>query len=521
MRKLRRWQNLNQHELYNMGHMLTAACIHYRATGKQDFLNIARKTADYLYQVFQPRPPELAHFCFNPSQIMGLVELYRTTGEKKYLELAEVFVDMRGSRPGGTDQNQTRVPLRKETEAVGHAVTAPYLWAGAADVYAESGDAPLMNALDRIWRNATERKMYVTGAIGSVNLGASFRRDPIHEAFGLEYELPNRVAYNETCANIANAIWNWRMLMATGDAKYADVMELVLYNSMLSGMSLDGRSFFYANPLERLGDTRPTLKNESLERWRNNTVNGASKSWCCPPNVSRMLASLHEYAYTLSKGAVWVNLYGSNRLRTKLPGGGTVVLEQKTEYPWDGAVRLAVQPGSDASFALMLRIPAWAEGSVIRVNGKPFGQPVAAGRYAEIRRNWATGDVVELELSMKPRLVVANPVVETTRNQVAVMRGPLVYCLESPDLPPGVEFHDVAIPTSIRLVPKFEKALLGGVTVLEGSARVRRGPAWAGPLYRTWTPEAAGEANIRLIPYYAWANRGISYMKVWLPRSDQ
>jgi hypothetical protein len=516
---LPRWSNLNHHELYNMGHLITAACIHFRASGKDNFLKIAVHNADYLYKVFQPRPKELAHFCFDPSQIMGLVELYRTTGEKRYLELAGIFVDMRGSQPGGSDQNQTRVRLRQETDAVGHAVTGPYLWAGTADVYAETGEKELWDALDRIWRVVTQRKMSVTGAIGAVNRGASLRGDPTHEAFGLAYELPNRIAYNETCANIAHALWNWRMLAATGEARYADVMELVLYNSMLSGMGLDGRSFFYANPLLRLADTQPMLHNESLQRWVNTTTPGASRSWCCPPNVSRMLASMHEYAYGLSPGTVWVNLYGANTLQAILPGGGRVELRQASNYPWEGGVKIRIDAAAAEPMGIRVRIPAWAERASISVNGRAAETALQPGTYAEVRRRWKAGDSLELDLPMPPRLVAANPVVESARNQVAVMRGPIVYCLESNDLPPGVNFHDVVIPSGIRLLPRYDAGLLGGVVVLEGSALAAPEANWTGTLYQTWKPAMRMEFPLRLIPYYAWANRGASYMTVWLPRA--
>jgi DUF1680 family protein len=288
-------------------------------------------------------------------------------------------------------------------------------------------------------------------------------------------------------------------------------MELVFYNSMLSGVSLDGRRFFYANPLTRRADSQPTLHNESLERWADNTVKGASRSWCCPPNVSRTLAGMHEYAYGLSEGTVWVNLYGSNTLRA-----GAIRLKQETEYPWEGTVRLTME--SAGEYALRLRIPAWAEGARIQVNHQPSPTP-AAGSYAELRRAWKAGDAVELTLPMEPRRVLADPAVEAANNHVAIMRGPLVYCLESPDLPAGVRFDQVALPDAARLTPRREPALLGGVTVLEGEAVVRPQPDFAGALYRALTPGAATRARIRLIPYYAWANRGISYMTVWIPRA--
>ncbi|HID05901.1 MAG TPA: glycoside hydrolase family 127 protein, partial [Armatimonadetes bacterium] len=268
-----RWQATGYHELYNMGHLLTAACVHYRATGKRNFLEIACKLGDYLYNVFQPRPPELANFGWNPSNIMGLVDLYRATGKRRYLELAGIFVDMRGSAPkgeqwhrrqnrsDGTDQTQDRVPLRQETEAVGHAVTAMYLYCGATDVYAETGEPALREALERIWQDVTTRKMFITGALGALHQGVSRRGDRVGEAFGLPYQLPNATAYNETCANIGNAMWNWRLLRIDGDAKYADIMELVLYNSMLSGMSIDGKHFRYTNPLRWHGAEHLLLSN--------------------------------------------------------------------------------------------------------------------------------------------------------------------------------------------------------------------------------------------------------------------
>jgi DUF1680 family protein len=506
----KRWSDMRYHETYNMGHLFTAACIHHRATGKDSLLKIARKNADYLYGVFKPQTKELAQLDFNPSQIMGLVELYRTTGEPKYLELAGIFVSLRGSARGGSDLNQNRTPLRKESEAVGHVVTACYLYAGAADIYAETGETALWNALDRIWHSAITQKMYVTGAVGALNHGVSSHHDDVHEAFGLEYELPNRIGYNETCANIANAMWNWRMLQATGDPRYADVMELVFYNSMLSGMGLSGKDFFYANPLRRFGKDMRMLQNESLERWVDSTSPGASKSYCCPPNVLRTLASMHEYAYGTANDAVYVNLYGSNSLKT-----GALSLEQETDYPWDGRVQLTVKAAAHKEVSLRLRIPAWAEGAALKVNGKAMPAP-RAGTYAEVRRVWAAGDTVELVLPMKPRLIEANPTVEEARNQVAVMRGPIVYCLESPDLGPGVKFTEVAIPADIRLSARFDKELLGGVTVLAGKGKLAQEDDWSGLLYRMLRP-ASGSVDVKLIPYYAWANRGISYMTVWMP----
>jgi len=506
-----RWQNLQNHELYNMGHLLTAACIHYRATGKRTFLDIAVRLGDYLHKTFQPRPPELAHFGFNPSNIMGAVELYRTTGDKKYLDLAGTFVSMRGSRPGGSDQNQTRVPLRKETEAVGHAVAANYLYAGAADVYSETGEKALLDALNRIWTDVVTRKMYVTGAVSNLYRGRSKRNDDVHEAYGVEYELPNRLAYAETCGNIANAMWNWRLLSLNGDARYADIVELVLYNSMLSGMGVEGKDFYYNNPLRRHGGELPRII-----RLQDHPLRAPHLvCYCCPPNIARTIAGLNGWAYAKSENALWVHLYGANRLETNL-AGGRLKLEQATGYPWDGVVRFHILEAPPSELALMLRIPAWAQGAAVQV-GAEAPQKAAAGAYHPLRRRWRSGDRVELRLPMDPRLVQANPYVESARNQVAVMRGPLVYALESPDLPAGVRVSEIALPAGIRLAPRFDRGLLGGVTVLEGEARRIPEGDWTAILYRTLRAPQIQPVNIRLIPYYAWANRGMSHMTVWMP----
>lgn len=511
IRGAQRWQNLQNHELYNMGHLMTAACIHHRATGKRNFLDVGVKLGNYLYRTFQPRPPELAHFGFNPSNIMGAVELYRTTGDKKYLQLAGTFVSMRGSRPGGSDQNQTRVPLRKETEAVGHAVTANYLYAGAVDVYAETGEKALLEAVQRIWTDVTTRKMYITGAVGNLYRGSSKRNDNVHEAYGIEYELPNRLAYTETCANIANAMWNWRMLMLEGEAKYADVVELVLYNSMLSGMGVEGKDFYYNNPLRRHGEELPRII-----RLQDSPLRASHLvCYCCPPNIARTIASLNGWAYSKSEGALWVHLYGGNRLETQI-AGGKLKIEQTANYPWDGVVRLNVLEAPASGFAIKLRIPAWAEGATVQA-GTQAPQKAPAGAYYEVRKAWRAGDRIELRLPMDARLVQANPYVESARNQVAVMRGPLVYALESPDLPAGIRVSEIALPAGIRFIPRHDKSLLGGVTVLEGEARRIPEGDWTGILYRTLRAPQIQPVRVRLIPAYAWANRGMSHMTVWMP----
>lgn len=513
----KRWGDLEYHELYNMGHLITAACIHYRATGKEDFLKIARKTAAYLYTIFQPRPPELAHFDFNPAQIMGLVELYRITGDPKHLELANLFTLMRGSRPGGKDENQARVPLRQETDAVGHAVSGPYLWAGATDVYAETGERELWSALVRLWEDVSYRKTYITGGTAAINFGASIRNEPVHEAFGFRYQFPNAIAYNETCGNIAHAMWSWRMFGVGGDAAYADAVEQVLYNSFLSSWGLDGATYCYTNVLRRHGKEDRLLKMDSYERWPATFAPGAPNCYCCPPNVTRTIAELGGWAYGWSEDALWVNFYGGNTLKTRLPGGTALDLTQQTEYPWQGLVKLTFNQPTGKELAIRLRIPRWAERASLKVNGQPATLSLKPGIYAEIRRSWAAGDTVELNLPMEPRLVEAHPKAEEARNQVAIVRGPVVYCLESHDLPASIKPLEVGIPLSIRLTARHDPTLLGGVTVIEGRGRVLPMGDWTGQLYRRLVPDKPETVNFRLIPYYAWNNRGLSHMSVWLP----
>ncbi|HSW02462.1 MAG TPA: glycoside hydrolase family 127 protein [Sedimentisphaerales bacterium] len=513
-----RWQDLHRHELYNMGHLLAAACVHHRATGKDDFLRIARKLGDYLCTVFLPRPRELAHFCFNPSNIMGAVELYRTTGDPKYLRLAQTFVDMRGSAPGGSDQNQAKVPLRQEQEAVGHAVTAAYLWCGAADVYAETGEPALLDALTRLWEDVTERKMYITGGTAALHTGEADRRllkrgprDSVHEAFGAPYQLPNRTAYNETCANIAHAMWSRRMLALTGEAKYADMMERVLYNSMLSGIGVEGRDFFYTNPLRRIQGT-PLLSNDSVSRWPDTTPASPVHCFCCPPNVARTLAELSGWMYGVSQDAVWVHLYGGSVFDS-----GGIRLVQETRYPWDGCVTITIERTPGTAWVLQLRIPGWAPGTRLRINDEDSGVEVRPLDYATVTRRWSPGDKVRLDLPMDVVLVEAHPLVEETRDHVAVMRGPVVYCLESADLPESVNLQNVRLPRRPAWQVRHDPDLLRGVTVLETEGAVVPKAGLSSSLYRRLPEGSPEHVKLRLIPYYAWANRGQGDMTVWVP----
>lgn len=362
-----RWGTLGPEELkkqlgfekYNMGHLMTAACVHYRATGKASFLNIAKGVADYLYDFYKKASPDLARNAICPSHYMGIVEMYRTTKNPKYLELANNLIDIRGTTNDGTDDNQDRIPFRQQTTAMGHAVRANYLYAGVADLYAETGEQKLLDNLKSIWDDVAYRKMYITGACGSLYDGVSpdgTSYNPsdvqkIHQAYGRPYQLPNATAHTETCANIGNVLWNWRMLQITADAKYADSIELALYNSVLSGISLDGEKFCYNNPLNVSADL------PFKQRWNKEREGYIKLSNCCAPNVTRTIAEVNNYAYNLSKEGVYVNLYGSNHLKTIDIKGNQIEVEQKTNYPWDGKIALKIVKAPKEDYSFFLRIP--------------------------------------------------------------------------------------------------------------------------------------------------------------------
>ena len=506
-------------EAYNIGHLMTAGCVHYRATGKTSLLNIAKKATDYLYNFYKQASPTLARNAICPAHYMGTIEMYRTTKDPRYLELAKHLIDIKGKIDDGTDDNQDRIPFRQQKKAMGHAVRANYLYAGVADVYAETGDESLIKTLDLMWDDVTSHKMYITGGCGSLYDGTSpdgtsynpAEVQKIHQAFGRDFQLPNHTAHNETCANIGNVLWNWRMLQLTGDAKYADVMELALYNSVLSGISLDGTKFLYTNPLA-FSDDLPFK-----QRWSKDRVPYISLSNCCPPNVVRTIAEVSNYAYSVSDKGLWINLYGGNNLTTKLKDGTKVSLVEETNYPWNGNVSLTIKETSSKPYSLFLRIPGWAEGAKILVNGKASDAKVAAGSYAELNRKWKAGDRVELVLPMEAKLVEANPLVEEARNQVAVKRGPVVYCLESQDLP-NQKITNIVVPTSIDLKPQILKIDGAEVMSLEGTAKLVEPKDWKNTLYRE-VSNTSTTTPIRLIPYFAWGNRGHAEMQVWLPVS--
>jgi uncharacterized protein len=511
-----RWSNMRvSHELYNVGHMYEAAVAHFQATGKRDFLEIALKNADLLLRTFGSGPGQRRGFPGHQEIEIGLAKLYRATGKREYLDLAKFFLDERGHYHQGPfhakddpfavydseEYMQNQKPVLEQDEAVGHAVRAMYMYSGMADVAALRGISDYVRAIDRLWENVVGKKMYLTGGVGS--LGGV-------EGFGPNYELPNN-AYAETCAAIGNALWNERLFLLHGDPKYVDVLERVVYNGLLSGVSLGGDRFFYQNPLESAGGY-------------------ARSPWfevaCCPPNMTRFLPSLPGYAYATKEDTVFVNLFVGSRARIDV-GGRKVLLIQDTRYPWDGAVKIAVNPeGGSAEFEVAVRIPGWARNEAVpsdlyrfldrneekpelKVNGKGVRLDPAAG-YARIRRVWKLNDTIELSLPMPVRRVVANDLVAADSGMVALERGPLVYCAEGVDNE-GAAFEDI-LPDFVKLQAVFRPDLLNGVAVVEGKA-----------MRKVKTAEGKAEWRTRsflAVPYYAWANRAAGEMAVWFARTE-
>lgn len=485
-----RWLNLhNSHELYGMGHLYEAAVAHYLATGKRTLLAVAIKNANLVTQVFGPGKLQLPPG--HPEIEIGLAKLYRVTGDQKYLDLDRFLIDIRG-RPETHAlygfYNQDHKPVVEQDEAVGHAVRAAYLYSGVADVAALTGDKKLITAIDRIWNNVAEKKLYLTGGIGARHAG---------ESFGDNYELPNASAYNETCAAIANALWNQRMFLLHGDSQYVDVLETVLYNGFASGVSLTGDRFFYPNPLESRGDY-------------------ARSEWfdcsCCPVNVARMMPSVPGYVYATRGDALFVNLFIGGTAKVQL-GGQTLTLTQQGNYPWDGKIKLTVAPEKAATFALKLRIPGWArneplpgglyryadqqlENWSVKINGMPQRFQSMENGYAVISKAWKSGDVVELDLPMSVRRVLARAEVKADRNRFAVMRGPVLFCAEGADNA-GKVLDKIFLDTvQFAVTPRPD--MLGGVVTLR--------------MTQASQPDA-----LTLIPYCTWENRGKNEMQTWFP----
>jgi DUF1680 family protein len=494
-----RWSDLPvKHELYVAGHLIQAAVAHHRATGKTSLLDVAVRLADCIDGVFGPagRPGADGH----PEVEMALVELARDTGERRYVDLAAWFVDQHGQDPptiSGRRYHLDHAPFREQAEVTGHAVRALYLYSGATDVYLETGDETLWPALEALWHNLQQRRVYVTG-------GAGARWDL--ESFGEDYELPNEVAYTETCAGVAHVQWAWRMLLATGEGRFRDAIETTLYNAVLPGVSLAGDAYYYQNPLADRGGHRRS---------------GWFSCACCPPNLARTLGSLPCLLYATDADGLWVNQYAASRVRVPV-GDGTLIVRQETGYPWSGDVAVVVEEAPASELTLRLAVPAWADGATLQVSGD--GQPVEvpAGAYAQVRRTFRPGDTVHLSLPLEPRLVQAHRRVAADVGRLALLRGPLVYCLETADQG-GEDAWDLRVDPSATWQEAERPDLLGGCITLQADGHVLRDEDDPDVLYRRAdrVREHLEPARLTAIPYHLWANREPGAMQVWMPVSGE
>ncbi|BCM90496.1 non-reducing end beta-L-arabinofuranosidase [Abditibacteriota bacterium] len=497
-----RWRNLrDDHEMYCAGHFIQAAVAHHRATGSPRLLKVAQGVADNICATFGPiEQGKKLGTCGHPEIEMALVELYRATSEKRYLDEALFLVDMRGQNPSvcyegqplglGGRYYQDHVPYRQLEEVTGHAVRMLYLAAGATDIVLETGEEALREALDKQWDNMTSKRLYITGGLGARYEG---------EAFGKNYELPNERAYTETCAAIASVMWNLRLLNLQPQEHYADLLEHTLYNAVLPGLSLDGAHYYYQNPLTDDGTHR-------------------RRAWfgcaCCPPNVARLLAQLPGYFYSVSNQDVWVHLYAAGTLKTTLKNGQSVEFKTTTNYPWDGTVEIELASGG--KFGLFLRVPGWsAAGATLLINGEAFTGEILPGTYVELNREWQAGDKVTLQIPMPVRRIFCHPYVADNLHRVALQRGPILYAIESTDV--SVDVRNLVLPATADIEATPRPDLLGGVVVLSGSA-ITSNDSETSPLYGySRSPQLEGDpVDFTAIPYYAWANRDASPMQVWL-----
>ena len=486
-----KWEKINSHELYNSGHLIESAVAHYRATGKKTFLNVAIKNADLVCKTFGPNEGQIHRPGGHPIIEMALCKLYKVTGNKKYLDGAKYFVEETGRCTDGhhpSEYSQDHMPILQQDEIVGHAVRAGYLYSGVADVASLTGDKAYFEALERIWENMSSKKLFITGGIGS---------RPQGEGFGPNYELNNHTAYCETCAAIANVYWNYRMFLATGQSKYMDVCERALYNNVLSGVSLSGDKFFYDNPLESDGE-------HERQKWF-----GCA---CCPGNITRFMASVPGYIYAQQGKDIFVNLYAQGKAKI-----GNIELEQTTDYPWNGKIRIKVTKGN-GKFAIKLRIPSWLKSSptnnslytyadasrlpLCSVNGDGITVSPTSD-YITLSRSWKKGDTIELDFPMDIRRIVANDNAEDDRGKIALERGPIVFCLEGKDQADHKVFNKYIL-NSAPITAHYEANLLNGVMVLEGKAK------------EIQQDGEIKDVTFRAIPYSTWNNRGNEQMEVWI-----
>jgi DUF1680 family protein len=513
-----RWEKERElsHELYNSGHLYEAAAAHYLATGKRNLLDIALRNADLVCATFGQDKKHVApgHQVVE----MGLVKLYRITGKKEYLETAKYFIEERGHYTGYDAKSkdpwkngaywQDHIPVVEQKEAVGHAVRAGYLYAAMADVAALTDDKAFLSAIDSIWNNVVTKKIYVQGGVGAVGSG---------ERFGDNYELPNATAYNETCAAIANVYWNHRMFLLHGESKYIDILEKSLYNGLISGVGMDGKSFFYTNAME--------IKNHYHHKDMEEERSGWFPCSCCPTNITRLIPSVPGYVYAQKGDAVYVNLFISGKSSLTV-NKKVVEIEQKNNYPWDGKLAFHLNPKASQAFNLLVRIPGWSQGQAmpsdlytftkasdtkvtITVNGKPENYTVSNG-YAVLNRKWKKGDVVEVNLPMDVQRITANTKVEDDQGKIALQRGPLIYCAEWPDN--NGKVSNLILPKGTLLTPEYKADLLNGVTVLKGEVTAIKIDSQNNAV-------STVKQNFTAIPYYAWAHRGKGEMAVWFPET--
>jgi len=499
----KRWTNLRHgHELYCAGHMIEAGVTHFQATGKSTLLNVVCRYADYIDTVFGTEPGKKRGYCGHEEIELALVKLYSVTGNQRYLRLSQYFIDERGRSPCyfdieeapdmhklGREYHQAHLPVREQTEVVGHAVRAMYLYSAMADLAYIAEDQTLLQACKRLWDHLSSKRMFITGGIGS---------SMYNEGFSSDYDLPNDTAYAETCAAVGLVLWSHRMLQLECDARYADVMERALYNGVLSSVSQGGKTFFYVNPLASHGDL-------SRQAW--------FACACCPTNITRLLASFGHYVYSQNEREVAIHLYVQGAAHIHIQGQ-QVVLRQETHYPWDGHVTLTVALGQSATFALRLRIPGWCSKATIAVNNEPIDiQAMSENGYVKLERAWKHADTISLHLPMPVVRMYAYPDIEADSGLVALQRGPIVYCLESVDN--DIPLHKFVLPRTSSLQADFESNVFEGVVTVAADALALDTSSWGNTLYRAESPEMY-PARLKAIPYYLWSNRGISAMRVWM-----
>lgn len=520
-----KWRNLRDwHELYDAGHLMEGASAYYQATGKRALLDALTRYADHIDARFGPGEQQVHGYCGHPEVELGLVKLYRTTGERRYLNLAKYFVDERGQAPNFFDLEaaqrgddpakfwfktyhycQAHKPLREQTTATGHAVRAAYLYAGAADVSAETGDTTLLDACRLIWEDLTSHQMYITGGLGPAHA---------NEGFTFGYDFPNESAYAETCASIALVFWAKSMFDIDPDSRYTNVMERALYNGIMSGVSYEGDQFFYANPLASFPYINPHEHFSGINTPRYYRREDWFVCPCCPPNLARLVANVGAYFTSHSADTIYLHLYNQSQLNIALPGG-TVRLDQATNYPWSGDIHLTTRVEQPISFKLALRIPDWCHDFSLRVNGKTITANAQRG-YAFIDRQWNDGDAVELALAMPVERMVAHPNVRHDAGNIALQRGPVIYCFEEVDN--GANLANLIIPRGATMAGEFDRSLFGGVGVITGEAARSEPTTWAGGLYQ---PQSGLQYSynaipFKAIPYSLWANRQPGEMRVWM-----